>query len=61
MFVDAVNYLIEHGKLSHFILTKDLKIMRSAFILAALSKLLFIKYDPPNIFLKVDSEKRKKE
>ncbi len=56
MFAKAVNYLIEYSKLSHSILTEDLRVMRSAFILAALSKLSYIEYDRPYIFLKKLSE-----
>jgi len=56
MFVKAVDYLIEYGKLSHSILTEDLRVMRSAFILAALSKLSYVEYERPYIFLKELSE-----
>ncbi len=56
MFVKAVDHLIEYRKLSHSILTDDLRVMRSAFILAALSKLSYTEYDRPYIFLKKLSE-----
>jgi hypothetical protein len=46
MFKKAIEYLVEHGDLSHEILTEDLRIMRSAFILASLSLLNYVEQEP---------------
>jgi len=54
MFKKAIEYLVEHGELSHAILTEELRIMRSAFILAALSLLNYVEQEPDTarIYLK---------
>lgn len=54
MFKKAIEYLVEHGELSHAILTEKLRIMRSAFILAALSHLEYVEQEPdkPRIYVK---------
>jgi len=46
MFEKAVEYLIEYEELSHSILTQKLRVMRSAFVMAALSQLNYIGHDP---------------
>jgi hypothetical protein len=54
MFKEAIEYLMQHGELSHAILTEDLRIVRSAFILAALCKLSYVEQEPDKarIYLK---------
>ena len=54
MFKKAIEYLVEHGELIHAILTEELRIMRSAFILAALSLLNYVEQEPDKarIYLK---------
>jgi hypothetical protein len=55
MFEKAVDYLIEHGEVNHKILTKELRVMRSAFVMTALAKLDYIGHEKgkARIFLKL--------
>jgi len=55
MFEKAVDHLIAHGELTHTILTEELRVMRSAFVMAALAKLDYIGHEKgrARIFLKV--------
>lgn len=53
MFEKAITYLIEHGSLSNDTLLNELNVMRSSFVMAALSRLEYIGYEtnPLRIFL----------
>jgi hypothetical protein len=55
MFERAVDYLIKHGEVNHKILTEKLRVMRSAFVMAALAKLDYIWHEKgrASIFLKL--------
>jgi hypothetical protein len=55
MFEMAVDYLIEHGEVNHKILTEELRVMRSAFVMAALAKLDYIGHEKgkARIYLKL--------
>jgi hypothetical protein len=46
MFESAIKYLIQRGEVTHKILTGELRIMRSAFLMAALAKLDYIASGP---------------
>jgi len=61
MFEKAVEYLIEYRELSHSILTKKLRVMRSAFVMAALSQLSYIGHDPTSslIYMKNSTTEEK--
>ena len=54
MFESAIKYLIQRGEVTHKILTGELHVMRSAFVMAALAKLDYIGHEKgrARIFLK---------
>ena len=55
MFEKALMYLGEHGEVTHDILTGKLRVMRSAFVMAALSKLKYMGHETRKgrVFLKI--------
>jgi len=54
MFREAIDYLISYGDLRYSVLTNELRIMRSSFVMAALAHLPYISYEikPLKIFLR---------
>ena len=53
MFETAITHLIEHNTLSNTTLLDELRVMRSSFVMAALSRLDYVRHEtnPLRIFL----------
>ncbi|NVM21362.1 MAG: hypothetical protein HWN68_06240 [Desulfobacterales bacterium] len=60
MFKKAWNYLIHHGQPSQTTLLKYLKVMRSAFVIAALSRLQYVHYDTDPVVIHLGAFDEKK-